>query len=244
MTTRHRAAQGRRGTERLCALTGDGEAGRRHDPVRGLAGRRGVPDLKRRLPGTRRLDHGDARRRSTTRSRARCLRAASSAMSRAGPTRWTRPSGCWNAPRSTRSPSPTRPAGSRSGSPRSKPRWPAGRWRRSCMRRTASPDGVRKLAAALRRRQTARSGQNPGHCGVYVGAIGFGIGAVKCGTCCAACRPRKQRVPCALPAPRTLPDHRPDGRGTGSARLNSDCNECASRNGSEWRLIKTLARRR
>ena len=104
----------------------------------------------------------------------------------------------------------------------------------------ASADGVAqdrgRRGAAPNRRKRRR---NPDHRGVYDGAIGFGIGAVKCGTCCPARRPSEQRVPCALPEPRTLPDRsiRADVA-RDSARLRLTSNVRRFRIGCEWLLIR------
>ena len=51
----------------------------------------------------------------------------------------------------------------------------------------AAPDGVRKLKSALQRRDGCRENRRDRR--LYLGAIGFGIGAVKCDTCSPACRP-------------------------------------------------------
>ena len=86
---------------------------------------------------------------------------------------------------------------------------------RACRRSgRGGPSGVRRVRG--RRAQDRRGGgqapnggnrgRNPDNRGFHDRAIGFGIGAVKCGTCCPACRPSEQRVPRALPKPRTLPD--------------------------------------
>ena len=50
----------------------------------------------------------------------------------------------------------------------------------------AAPDGVAKLAGALRRRDDGNGPRR--HQGLHDGPIGFGIGPVKCGTCSPACR--------------------------------------------------------
>ena len=64
-----------------------------------------------------------------------------------------------------------------------------------------------------------RDGRDFRHFGVHLGAIGFGIGAVKCGTCSPARRPRERRVHIALPKPRTVPGGR-SGRSRPRAALN------------------------
>ena len=103
------------------------------------------------------------------------------------------------------------------------------RWRRSSAPPTAPPMGrARSRRPRPGVKTDENAGRNPGHCGVYVGAIGFGIGAVKCGTCCPARRPSEQRVPCALPEPRTLPDCRSGRTRCGIARGRAlKCNDSA-----------------
>ena len=114
-----------------------------------------VPDLKRRLPGrgvwvtATRAAVDEAVKRKAFRARIQARGARRSRSWRA------RSSGCWSAPRSMRSASSTRPAGSRSASPRPKARWPTIRSRRSCRPSDGSADGARKIAAAAARRQTA-----------------------------------------------------------------------------------------
>ena len=167
-----------------------------------------VPDLKRRLPGrgvwvtaTRAAVDEAVQRKGFARGFKREVRAARRPCG-------ARSSGCWSARRSMRSASPTRPAGSRSASRKTESELAGGPVAAVLQAADASADGARKIAAAAARRQAGtNAGPNPGDRGVYDGAIGFGIGAVKCGTCCPARRPSEQRVPCALPEPRTLPDH-------------------------------------
>ena len=109
------------GTRAILRRDRHGAAGRRDDPLRGLA------RTARRLPissaGCRAAASGSRRpaRRCAPRLPARCSGAASSATSGWRPIWSRRPSGCWSRPRSRRSRSPTRPARSRSGSPRPKP---------------------------------------------------------------------------------------------------------------------------
>ena len=78
----------------------------------------------------------------------------------------------------------------------------------SCMRAEAAPDGGEssrpRCTAAVRGRQRIAVDRR-----LYLGAIGFGIGAVKCDTCSPACRSRKRDVSGARRAPRPFPG-RPD----------------------------------
>ena len=68
------------GTERLCVVTRAVRPVERADPLRGRAGRRVVPDLKRKLPGRGALGHGaTARRWRRGRANRALSRAASSA---------------------------------------------------------------------------------------------------------------------------------------------------------------------
>ena len=202
------------------SLTRDGQAGRRADPVRGRAGRRGRSRSQAPPSRPRRLGHGDARGGRSRRSSARSSRAASSAR-------------CARPPTSAREVERQleRAALDALGIVHKAGRVAIGfgrdrdrarrriRWRRSCQASDGSADGARKIAAAAAQAPNGRKcGRNPDNCGVYVGAIGFGIGAVKCGTCCPACRPSEQRVPCALPEPRTLPDCRSGRTRHGIAR--------------------------
>ena len=160
-----------------------------------------------------------ARRRSTRRSSARSSRAASSATSAPRRTLRARSSGCSKraaldalAIAHKAGPGRDRVRQDRSGARRRR------RSRRSACRRMPRRTGFASSRRGCAGAQRRKCGRNPGHRGVYVGAIGFGIGAVKCGTCCPACRPRERRVPCALPQPRTLPDGRSGRTRRGIAR--------------------------
>ena len=185
----------------LCASTGTVQAGRRHDPLRRVAGRRRGSRSQAQAAGPRRLDHGDpdgARRGD----RAQGVRAQLQARraDRAGPGRVDRTAA--RARRARRAGDRRQgAAGSWPGSPRSRRRWSHG-------------DAVGAAACLGCRRRRGRASSTP-RCagtatitesvavldGIHLGAIGFGIGPVKCGTCSPACRPRKQSVSGALGAP-------------------------------------------
>ena len=168
-----------------------------------------VPDLKRRLPG-RGIWITATRPALQQRARPQGVRPQLQAR---GPGRRrissNRPSGCSSAPRSMRSPWPTRPGrssiGLRQGRGRARPggtdRRPDPRLRRRPGRRAQAQ---RRAAASAPKR-----GQHRDHRRIYIGAIGFGIGAVKCDTCSPACRSRKRDISGARCAPRALPDRRP-----------------------------------
>ena len=185
-----------------------GEAGRRADPLRGRAGRRGRARPQAQAAGPRRLGHGDGAAALTKAVKAQGLRPQFQARGarRAGPWRPGRAAAGARRARCAGDGPQGRPGGDRLRQGRGGARGTAA-WSPSCTPPTARRTGRRKLAAAAapaaKRRKRRR---NPGHRGVYVGAIGFGIGAVKCGTCCPARRPSERRVSCALPEPRTLPD--------------------------------------
>ena len=126
-------------------------AGRRHDPVRRVAGGNRGSRSEAAAAGTRRLDHGDPiRARPGDRAQGICAQLQARRADRAGPDR-SRPNACSNGPRSTRSPSPTRRGGWWRGSPRSRRPWCKAMRSALLHASDAAPDGVRKLNAALRR---------------------------------------------------------------------------------------------
>ena len=187
-----------------------GQAGRRADPVRGRAGWRDRAGHQAPAARPRRVGHGDAataideavKRNVFARSLKREVRVAGRPCRREVERllRGRRARCAGDRPQG-------RPGRDRlRQAPRRRLARDAGR-RRSCMPRTAPRTGsARSRRLRPRRQGTRKRRRNPDHLGVYVGAIGFGIGAVKCDTCCPARRPCEQRVPCALPEPRTLPD--------------------------------------
>ncbi len=112
-----------------------------------------VPDLKRRLPGrgvwvtaSRAAVDDAVRRNGFSRGFKRAVRAARRPFG-------ARSSGNWSARPWMRSASPTRPAGSRSASERPKATLAGGPVAAILQAADASPDGVRKIAAAAARRQ-------------------------------------------------------------------------------------------
>ena len=175
------------GTERLCAVTRDGEADRRADPLRGRAGRRRARS-QAQAAGPRHCGSRRRGRRSRTPSRARFSPAASSATSASTPEladQTERPAGALGA-RCARHRRQGR-AGRRPASPRS--------------RRRLARDRIVGAAARVGRRRRRRCASSPARCGggtmpsespsitgFHDGPIGFGIGPVKCGTCSPACR--------------------------------------------------------
>ena len=191
---------------RARARRGDGAAVRRRratvKPVDELIrfvvapGRRGGPGPQAQAAGPRRLGHGDARRRRRRRSSASVFAAASSAsvtvaadLGASG----RAPAGA----RGARCPGIAHKAGGvvtgfakveaalAGGKPVGAPARPRRRRGRRLRKLAAAADGAGT---------TIEKRRNPGRRGVYVGAIGFGIGAVKCGTCCPARRPSEQRA--------------------------------------------------
>ena len=73
----------------------------------------------------------------------------------------------------------------------------------------ASPDGVRKIAAAAARRQAGTNAAPiPVVTAFTTAQLDLALGRSNVVACCPARRPSEQRVPRALPEPRTLPDHR------------------------------------
>ncbi len=98
------------------------QAGRRHDPLRGRPRRRSGARPQAQAARPRHLDHRHAAPRSTTRSSATCLPAASSATCGSPPICRRRPSACWSRARSMRWRSPARPGRSSAALPRWKRR--------------------------------------------------------------------------------------------------------------------------
>jgi hypothetical protein len=80
----------------------------------------------------------------------------------------------------------------------------------------AASDGVRKLAQAGAKARAAAGAAAR----TDLGAIGFGIGPVKCGTCSPACRARERHVSGALAHPRPFPDEPSERRGCGCGQPN------------------------
>ena len=209
-----------------------------------------VPDLKRRLPGrgvwvtaTRAAVDEAVKRKAFARGFKREVRAAPDLGARGRAAAGARGARCARH-RPQGRPGRDRLRQDRSGARRrSGGGDPAGRGR---VRRTGR-------ARSRPRRPGAKpakiAGEIPDNRGVYDGAIGFGIGAVKCGTCCPARRPSEQRVPRALPEPRTLPDHCSGRTRRGIARRHRSLRHVTRivefRIGCEWLLIpRAPARRR
>ena len=138
--------------ERLCAVT------RTVQPVsemiRFVVGPSGeaVADLKSKLPG-RGIWVTATREALGERSSAKFSRAGSSGRCACRPTSSSVSSNCCCAPSSTPWPSPARPVWSPQASPGPKPRSRTARFWRLLHAAEASPQGMRKLAAAWRRQQ-------------------------------------------------------------------------------------------
>ena len=227
--------------------TGRGQ-GARAAPARRAGSRRDAAPRRRRCARRERPSRHRRRPPRRRRSRPAFCCARSPRKSRTGaPTRSATPR-CAR-PRNARSPRKRRrsaPSATRSNAPSARPprrasapkKIAAATTRKPSARPTKSP----RSASAARKRQP-RPQENHHDDGVYDGAIGFGIGAVKCGTCCPARRPSEQRVPCALPEPRTLPDHRSGRTRHGIVRRYDFSN--VFRIGCEWLLIpRAPARKR
>ena len=160
-------ARARRGDRALVRRDPRGAPGRRTDPLRGRAGRRGGARSQAPAAGPRRLGHGDPRGAVEAAVERERLRARPSSgdvqvaadladddRAAAGA---SRARGAVDRPQGRRWSSP--------GSPRSRPRSTEGRWWRSSRPRDAGADGASKLAPALRRRLGARrpNGRNRRH---------------------------------------------------------------------------------
>ena len=128
-----------------------GEAGRRADPLRGRAGRRGARS-QAQAAGPRTVGHGGAGDAEGC-HRAQRLRARLQARGpRHAGARRSRPNACWSAPRSMRWPSRGNRDWSRPVSPRPRRRSPATRSSACCTHRmpapTASPSSPARCAGA------------------------------------------------------------------------------------------------
>ena len=182
------------------------------------AGRRLTPDLKRKLPGPRRLGDGARAGASTEAVKQEGLRPRLKAPVGGRRRTWpTRSSACWRGPPGTVSASPTRRA------------------RRLRLRQSRGGDRQRRRGGVLHasgrgpgRGQEDRAGaeetlrrkggadSRPRRRSGFV-RIGFGIGAVTCDTCSASWKAQRAAPPCALPGLGALP--RRDA-GDGAARVS------------------------
>ena len=176
---------GRSEPERTCIVTRDGRSARGADPLRRR--RRTatvVPDLRRKLPGPRRLGHGAGGRRS----RGGQARACSPGPSRPR-SRCRRGSRTRSTPRCGQDLRQALALANKAGAvvagfAKVEAAIAEGRLGALIHAAEAAEDGRRKLAGALRKRLRRRDiGRSGGHRAVRRG-IGFGIRPVKCDTCC------------------------------------------------------------
>ena len=184
-----------------------GQAGRRADPLRGRPRTaRSCPTSSAGCPAAASGSRRRARRRRSGQAQGFRPRLQARGAGRAR-SRPRRSSGCWSAPRSMRLAIANKAGRVVTGFAKVEAAIArrAGRGApacRRCGRRRGAQDRGRRAPAPMAR-MLAKSRVIATFSS---GAIGFGIGAVKCDTCCPARRPSEQRVPRALPEPRTLPD--------------------------------------
>ena len=194
-----------------------------------------VPDLKRRLPGrgvwvtaTRAAVDEAVKRKAFARGFKREVRARARS-------RRARSSGCWSAPRSMRSASSTRPAGSRPALPRPKPRSPTIRWRRSCR----PPTGPRTGRARSRppwpgAKWTKIAGEIPIIAAFTTAQLDLALGRSNVVHAALLAGPASNGFLARCQSLERFRTIDPDGRGTGSAWLKfGDC-DAQSRVRTDW----------
>ena len=192
--TRPRRDQRRRGRGTLLCADPQPDAGVRDDPLCRRAGRRGRSRRQAQAARARHLDHAPAARRSTKRSSARSLPAASSAISR-----WRRDLADETERLLARSALDALAMAGKAGcviGGFAKVEAALGRDEVLALIHAsdAAEDGKRKLMAALRRNRTEESREIAIIEAFDGTAIGFGIEPPKCGTCCPACRTRERDI--------------------------------------------------
>ena len=201
-------ARPRPGAERFCAATGTVKPVA--EMIRFVLGarRRGRARSQAPAAGPRHLDHGHPRgARQRGRPQGLCAQLQARRAAAAGLRRRDRAAAGTLGARCARD----RPQGRKSRDRLRQGRGGAGarqgRGPPAC-RRGRAGRGAKAQAARGARPPDGGAGSIAGDRSIYLGAIGFGIGAVKCDTCSAAGRPRKRDVSGARAAPRALPDRR------------------------------------